>query len=181
MDFIIERASSADASDLLEYLKRIGGESDNLSFGAEGLPFTAEAEAAYLAGIENSKDSVMLLAKQDGRIIGCASLSRLPRRMKHRGEFSVSVLKEYWNRGVGRKLTERIIDFARENDFSVIDLQVRSDNAAAIHLYEKLGFVKIGTHSSFFEIDGEQVPVDYMYLSIEYRITKVISVFSSVI
>ena len=36
-DFIIEKASPKDASDLLEYLKRIGGESANLSFGAEGL------------------------------------------------------------------------------------------------------------------------------------------------
>ena len=109
----------------------------------------------------------MLVAKQNGRIIGSASLNRLPRRMKHRGDFSVSVLKEYWNRGIGRSLTVSIIDFARENGFSVIDLQVRSDNAAAIHLYEKRGFVKTGTHPSFFEIDGEKVPVDYMYLSIE--------------
>lgn len=166
-DFIIEKASPRDAAKLLEYLKRIGGESDNLSFGAEGLGFTPKAEAEYIAGIENSRDSVMLVAKQNGRIIGSASLNRLPRRMKHRGDFSVSVLKEYWNRGIGRRLTEGIIDFARENGFSVIDLQVRSDNAAAIHLYEKLGFVKTGTHPSFFEIDGEKVPVDYMYLSIE--------------
>ena len=167
MSFIIEKASPKDAADLLEYLKRIGGESDNLSFGAEGLGFTPEAEAAYLAGIEDSKDTVMLLAKQDGKIIGSASLSRLPRRMKHRGDLSVSVLKEFWNRGIGRRLTEGIIDFARENGFSIIDLQVRSDNAAAIHLYEKLGFVKTGTHPSFFEIDGESVSVDYMYLKLK--------------
>ncbi len=166
-DFIIEKASPKDASDLLEYLKRIGGESDNLSFGAEGLGFTPEAEAEYLAGIENSRDSVMLVAKQNSRIIGSASLNRLPRRMKHRGDFSVSVLKEFWKCGIGRSLTVSIIDFARENGFSVIDLQVRSDNAAAIHLYEKLGFIKIGTHPEFFETDNEAVAVDYMYLRIE--------------
>ena len=166
MSFIIEKASPKDASALLEYLKRIGGESDNLSFGAEGLSFTAEAEAAYLKEIEASKDSVMLLAKVKGRIIGCASLSRLPRRMKHRGDLSVSVLKEFWNRGIGRSLTESIINFARENGFSIIDLQVRSDNSAAIHLYEKLGFVKIGTHSSFFIIDNKPISVDYMYLQL---------------
>lgn len=167
MSFIIEKASPKDAAALLEYLKQIGSESDNLSFGTEGLPFTEEAEAAYLSKIENSKDSVMLVAKENGKIIGSASLSCLPRRMKHRGEFSVSVLKECWNRGIGRYLTEKIIDFACKNNFSVIDLQVRNDNAAAIHLYEKIGFVKLGTHPSFFEIDNEAVPVDYMYLRIE--------------
>ncbi len=164
---LIEKASPKDAEGLLGYLKQIGSESDNLSFGPEGLGFTVEAEERYLSGIENSRDAVMLVAKENGKIIGCATLSRLSRRMKHRGEFSVSVLKEYWNRGIGRSLTKSIIDFARENDFSVIDLQVRSDNAAAIHLYEKFGFVKLGTHPSFFEIDNEAVAVDYMYLRIE--------------
>lgn len=164
---LIEKATPKDAKGLLEYLKQIGSESDNLSFGAEGLGFSMEAEEEYLSAIENSADSVMLVAKENGKIIGSASLNRLPRRMKHRGDFSVSVLKEYWNRGIGRSLTVSIINFARENGFSVIDLQVRSDNAAAIHLYEKLGFIKIGTHPEFFEIDNEAVAVDYMYLRIE--------------
>ncbi|MBR6513468.1 MAG: GNAT family N-acetyltransferase [Clostridia bacterium] len=164
---LIEKATPKDAKGLLEYLKQIGSESDNLSFGAEGLGFSVEAEAQYLAEIGNSRDSVMLIAKENGKIIGSASLTRLPRRMKHRGDFSVSVLMEYHNRGIGTALAEGIIDFARENNFAVIDLQVRSDNAAAIHLYEKLGFVKTGTHPSFFEIDGDGISFDYMYLRIE--------------
>lgn len=164
---LIEKATPKDAKGLLEYLKQIGSESDNLSFGAEGLGFSVEAEEEYLSAIENSADSVMLVAKENGKIIGSASLNRLPRRMKHRGDFSVSVLKEYHNRGIGTALTKAVIDFARENGFSVIDLQVRSDNVAAIHLYEKLGFVKTGTHPSFFEIDGDEISFDYMYLRIE--------------
>lgn len=31
-----------DAKNMLEYLKQVGGESDNLTFGKEGLPFTPE-------------------------------------------------------------------------------------------------------------------------------------------
>ena len=49
----------------------------------------------YLAQMKSSKDDVMLLAKENGKIIGTASLNRLPRRMSHRGDFSISVLKEY--------------------------------------------------------------------------------------
>ncbi len=60
-----------------------------------------------------------------------------------------------------------VIEFARENGFEIIDLQVRSDNAAAIHLYEKFGFERIGTHPSFFKIDGDDVPFDYMYLRLK--------------
>ena len=167
MSIIIERARPKDAAEILEYLKKIGGETDNLSFGKEGLAFTAEAEANYIAKIENSRDDVMLIAKDDDKIVGTASLARLPRRMAHRGDVSVSVLRAYWNKGIGGRLLAELIDFARNNSFEAIDLQVRSDNLAAIHLYEKFGFEKIGTHPAFFKIDGEAVPCDYMILKIK--------------
>lgn len=86
--------------------------------------------------------------------------------MKHRGDFSVSVTKEYWNRGIGGRLLNKILDFAKENSFEIMDLQVRSDNLRAIHLYEKFGFQKIGMHPAFFKINGEYVSFDYMYLKV---------------
>ena len=164
MSVVIERVMPADASAVLAYLAQIGGETDNLSFGAEGLPFSVESETAYLAQMQDSNDDMMLVAKEDGRIIGTCDLHRLPRRMSHRGEISISVLRAYWNRGIGTQLMRHILGFARDNGFSVIELQVRSDNGAAIRLYEKYGFEKIGTHPDFFEINGESVSFDYMCL-----------------
>jgi ribosomal protein S18 acetylase RimI-like enzyme len=163
----IRKAVAADAVQLLEFMKRIGGETDNLTFGGEGLPFSVEDEAVYISSMENSRDNLMLLAKDGEVIVGNASLSRMPRRMSHRGDFSVAVAKDYWNKGIGRALLEKVIAFAKENDFAVIDLQVRSDNQGAIHLYEKYGFQKIGSHPAFFKINGENVSFDYMYLSVK--------------
>ena len=164
MDVSIKKAAPSDAAMLLEYLKQVGGETDNLTFGLEGMPFSVEAEAEFISSMENSIDNIMLLAKCDDKIIGCASLNRLPRRMKHRGDFAISVAKEYWNRGIGSLLLEQIIAFAKENSFGVIDLQVRSDNKSAIHLYEKYGFKKIGEHPAFFKISDENIKFEYMYL-----------------
>ena len=166
MNLTIEKARPEDAAEILDFLKLIGGETDNLTFGAEGMPFTAQAEAEYIKSLENSCDGVMLIAKNDGRIIGSASLNRLPRRMSHRGDFSVAVVREYWNCGVGGKLLNAIVDFARENSFEIIELQVRSDNLSAIRLYEKHGFQKICTYPSFFKIGNEFYDADYMSLVI---------------
>ena len=47
--FEIDQARPKDAAQLLAYLKQVGSETDNLTFGAEGLPGTAEQEAAYQA------------------------------------------------------------------------------------------------------------------------------------
>ena len=167
MEIQIRRAEASDAAELLDYLKQIGGETDNLTFGAEGLPFTVEAEAAFLEQLRDSRDDIMLIAKADGKIVGNASLNRLPRRMSHRGDLAVSVRKAYWNQGIGRKLLEKLLEFAGENGFKVLDLQVRSDNLAAIHLYEKLGFRKIGTHPFFMKIRGKPVNADLMILELK--------------
>ena len=128
MGIRIKKAEPSDAAMLLEYLKQVGGETDNLTFGSEGMPFSVEAEAEFISSMENSIDNIMLLAKCDEKIVGCASLNRLPRRMKHRGDFAISVAKEYWNKGIGSQLLNNIIAFAKENKFEIIDLQVRSDN-----------------------------------------------------
>ena len=166
MNIIINKALPEDSNALLEYLKQVGKETDNLSFGGEGLPFTIEDEAQHLAQLQISADDIMLLAKIDGKIIGNASLNRYPRRMSHRGELAITVLKEYWNKGIGSQLITKIIEFAKTNNFDIIDLQVRADNLAAIHLYKKFGFQKIGTHPAFFKIDN-YIPFDYMYLSLK--------------
>ena len=89
--FVIERAQAEDAAALLEYLKIVGGETENLSFGADGVPLSVEAETEYLGAQARSADNVQYLAKVDGEIIGTSSLNRKPRRMSHRGEFGISL------------------------------------------------------------------------------------------
>lgn len=163
MHITIDRAKPTDAQLILDYLKQVGGETDNLTFGAEGMPFSAQEEAAYIAQFENSKDSIMLVAKDGDKIVGIGTLERLPRRMNHRGDLGLSVAKSHWNKGIGSELMEKLLGFARENGFEIVDLQVRSDNISAIHIYHKFGFQKLGTHPAFHKVKDNDVGFDYMY------------------
>jgi len=129
MDITIGKASSVDAAEILEFLKQVGGETDNLTFGSEGLPLSVEAEAAYIAGMENSCDNIMLVAKDNGKIVGTAALSRLSRRMAHRGDFCISVAKEYWNRAIRlyekygfEKMGEHPAFFKMDEEYICFDL-----------------------------------------------------------
>lgn len=164
--FVIMRAQAEDAAALLEYLKIIGGETDNLSFGPEGVPLSVEQEASYLGMQAKSTDHVQYLAKVDGQIIGTASLNRKPNRMRHRGEFGISLKKAYWGCGAASALTEAVLAFARDNDFAQLNLEVRSSNARAIHLYEKYGFRKLCTFPAFFRLKGQDVDFDLMNLDL---------------
>ena len=164
--FVIERARAEDAAALLDYLKIVGGETENLSFGAEGVPLDLETEQSYLRSQCESMDNVQYLAKVKDEIIGTASLNRKHKRMSHRGVFGISLKKAWWGCGAASALTEAILAFAKENDFEQLNLEVRSDNARAIRLYEKYGFRKLCTFPHFFKINGEYVDFDLMNLEL---------------
>ena len=164
--FVIERARAEDAAALLDYLKIVGGETENLNFGAEGVPLDLETEQAYLRSQCESADNVQYLAKVDGEIIGTASLNRKPRRMSHRGEFGISLKKAWWGCGAASALMERILAFAKETGVEQVNLEVRSDNKRAIALYERFGFRKLCTFPGFFKINGELIDFDFMNLPI---------------
>ena len=144
MSVTIQRARPEDAPALIEYLNIVGGETDNLTFGAGEFPATVEEEAAFLRREAENPKSLMLTAWEGGQIVGNAHLGALSRRLAHRGSLGISVLREAWGRGVGSALMEEVIAHARAQGLEIIELEVRSDNPRAIRLYEKFGFVLIG-------------------------------------
>lgn len=161
---IIREATAEDANALLEYTKIIGSESDNLTYGPEGMRITLEQEITFLDRMKEDEHSVFYCAWQGSVLVGTANLSGMPRRMSHRAELGISVLKNYWNNGIGSMLMQKIVDYAKQHDIEIINLEVRSDNLAAIHLYEKYGYKKTGMIPAFFKIDKAYVDFDIMSL-----------------
>ena len=150
----------------IEYSKKIGAETDNLSFGAEGFPISVEGEAEYIESVSKDERSCSFFAWRDGEIIGDVSLSGLPRRMNHRAELGITVLKSEWNKGLGSRLFKMAIEYAKSHGIELINLEVRSDNFRAIHVYEKFGFRKIGTSFAYFKIGDSHIDVDIIYLDL---------------
>ncbi len=62
---------------------------------------------------------------------------------------SVSVLKKWTGKGIAAHLIEQCVKHAKTTGMQQISLEVASDNAPAIKLYEKNGFVAGRTNSSF--------------------------------
>lgn len=138
---LIERATEADAAQLIQYLEQVAGESEFLSFGPGEVGLSVEQEAALVRRLHQEDQGVMLKASIDGEIAALSTLVRLPRpRVRHCGSFGLSVLRKYWALGLGRALSEAVVLEARQLDFRRIELRVRHDNPRAISLYETLGF-----------------------------------------
>ena len=163
----IRKATPADAENILAYCRIIGGESDNLTFGSEGiLSMTVEKEMSYLESILHSENQIYLLALEDGEIVGSCQYNGFTKaRLAHRGEIAISVKKAMWGRHIGTRMMEALLDFARNiAQAEILSLEVRSDNARAIALYQKFGFEKIGTFPGFLKINGTDVDCDIMRL-----------------
>ena len=163
----IREARAQDAEALLAYVKRIGGESDNLTFDGNGFPITVEQEQHFLENVHSDPASIHLIALKDGKIIADGSLSGFPRRMSHRAGLGISVVRDEWNHGIGSMLMERLIGFAKESGIELINLEVRADNDSAIHLYEKYGFRSIGTSPAYFKIGGQYF--DFVLMVLDLR------------
>ena len=160
----IRKSLPSDAEGILECCRRVGGETDNLTFGAEGIPFTVEQERAYLESILQSNNQLYLVAVVDGEIVGTGVYSGFSKpRLAHRGEISLSVRKAHWGRHIGTRLLEELLRFAREEaKAELVSLEVRSDNPRAIGLYKKFGFVTVGTFPGYMKIVGQDVSCDTM-------------------
>lgn len=63
---------------------------------------------------------------------------------------NVAVLPSYRNRGAGNALVKALLQFAKAQNLSSVSLEVRVSNQAAISLYEKNGFINLGTRKNFY-------------------------------
>lgn len=115
---------------------------------AQGKAFPQDRElsvveaAAFFAG-----QSYCAVAEQDGRIAGLYILH--PNnigRCGHLANASYAVSAALRGAHIGERLVVDSLQRARELGFRVLQFNaVVADNAAAIHLYHKLGFTQLGT------------------------------------
>ena len=116
-----------------------------------------EAMQKGLAGSEASALNCEVGAFAGEKLVGKFGVAQLRPHIKfrHRAVMGISVRKEYWGCGLGSYLMQLAIDQTRTNGFEQLELGVYSDNARAIHLYEKVGFERYGIQPRAFKLkDG---------------------------
>lgn len=165
----IRKASVEDAQAIINYLDQIGKESDNLTFGEEGIGYTLEDEEKMIQGYEENLNSTMFIAFDSDQVVSIGNLSASKReRTKHVSVLGISVLKSHWNLGIGKQMMNTLIDFAKQApDTKAVHLEVRSDNHIAIHLYESVGFKKNTTIPQMMFIKDNYYDIDLMILNVK--------------
>lgn len=138
--------SEGDAQAMIDMMLGCYAETEFLSSTPEEFRVTVQDEINFMKRFEASDRECMISAFVDGRLVGNVSIRQVSgvRRMRHRANLGISVLKAYWGRGVGSMLMDAAIQTAQSAGYAQIELQVAADNERAIRLYERFGFEQYG-------------------------------------
>jgi len=91
-------------------------------------------------------------ARTDDKLVGYAGIARLGLLPPHEYEVhTIGVDAAYQDQGIGRLLLDALLEFARGG---TVYLEVRTDNAAALALYRRAGFVEVGLRKRYYRVSG---------------------------
>ena len=149
---LLRNGDASDGSAVYELFELTHGETDYLLSYPDENSFDPEQEARYLEEKTNSLNETEIIAVVDGKVVGTAGIEAVGKKYKvrHRAEFGISVLREYWGLGLGRALTDACVRCAREAGYSQLELNVVAENRRAVSLYRSAGFVEFGRNPRGF-------------------------------
>ena len=122
-----------------------------------------------LAWIEILKDQMrgVLVAEDEARIVGFSSFGPVRDKEENRlltGEiYSIYVLEEFWDRGIGRTLMEDALTALERDGFGFVKVWVLETNQRARSFYEKFGFKTDGVRKTEKREDFELREIRYSY------------------
>jgi [ribosomal protein S18]-alanine N-acetyltransferase len=136
---VIDRLTPADA-------ERCGELEAQLFEGDD--PWSASAILSELA----AANTFYVAARSERELVGYAGIARLGLLPPHEYEIhTIGVDPAFQGHGIGRQLLDRLLEFTQGG---TVFLEVRTDNEAAIALYESLGFVNVGLRRRYYRASG---------------------------
>ena len=141
--------------------------------------YRGQVPDSYLGGLSVAKRELMwteilkdqmrgvLVAEDEARIVGFASFGPVRDEGEDRlltGEiYSIYVLEDSWNLGIGRTLMENSLTALERNGFSSVKVWVLETNQRARSFYEKFGFKTDGLRKTEKLEDFEMREIRYSY------------------
>ncbi|MBQ1507329.1 MAG: ribosomal protein S18-alanine N-acetyltransferase, partial [Ruminococcus sp.] len=95
----------------------------------------------------NNDGSVFIAAVEGERVIGYIGMSVV---IDEGYIFNVAVDPEYRKKGVGSSLINELVTYGKKNDLCFLTLEVRESNQAAVSLYSKFGFIRVGERKNYY-------------------------------
>ena len=153
MEFITYNPSSyIKEEDIINFYNKVSKQTEYLGI----------YEGEYTYNFNADKD--LMIIAYTTEIIGIVTIS-IPNKRKnmHVGTLAIAINTEYCNKGIGRELMKRSLEWFKNNSsLTRLQLFVRTDNIRAISLYKKYDFLIEGEMRNDTYIDGKYYNVYIM-------------------
>lgn len=116
-------------------------------FAIEMLSFTNPwTKTMFEDELENDL-AVYFVYEENGNILGYAGIYHI---LDEGHITNIAVHPNFRNKGIGKMLIAKIIEYAKENGISALTLEVRKSNIIAQSLYKKFGFIEAGIRPNYY-------------------------------
>ena len=113
------------------------------------IPWSRES---FRQELERNVAARYLVAETEGKVIGYAGAWII---LDESHITNIAVAEAYRGRGIGRRLTEALLQLLSNLGASYATLEVRVSNVRAQRLYRSLGFVSVGKRKRYYEDNQE--------------------------
>lgn len=117
------------------------------------------SEASFRNEID-SPQSIFIVAILNGEVVGYGGTWIL---VDESHITNVVVNEDLRGQGIGRRLMNEILKLSKERGAVCSTLEVRAGNAAAIHLYESMGYVNSGVRKGYYPNNREDAIVMWLH------------------
>ncbi len=120
-------------------------------------PTSLEDEMKWLSNmIKTVREGALLhiVAEVDERVVGHCHMAPRRGKMRHIGELGIMILEEFRDIGIGTEMATTMEDMASDEGYESMILEVFSTNSRAIHVYERLGYERVGVYKRAVKRDS---------------------------
>lgn len=163
-DVIFRYLTKDDYNDMYEFACDIGGED---TFVALNTPPTQDEENVFVTDMLDKiekKNAIYLMAYVGGKFAGNGQVERGKGRHAHTGHMGIALMRPFRDEGIGTELMKSLIDEGKLLGLRLLTLACFETNAAALHVYEKLGFQKAGVIPEAILFKGQYIGEVHYYL-----------------
>jgi ribosomal protein S18 acetylase RimI-like enzyme len=123
-----------------------------------------EMEEKRIKRILGDDRSTILVVEENEQLIGyMIAIGGSVKRTRHSAYLVLGVSKKHRGKGIAKQLFEEMFRWAKEREFTRLELTVIKDNENAFRLYRKMGFIIEGEKVHSLMIDGNPVNEYYLY------------------
>ncbi len=108
--------------------------------------------SSYEHDLTENKCARYLLMEVDGKVVGFAGGWVV---LDESQITNIAISEESRGKGYGKRLTHALLQYLSNLGACMTTLEVRQSNLRAIHVYESLGFFKVGKRKRYYEDNGE--------------------------